>query len=282
MALVPLTVIGTLGFWWLGTLPDEAHPEVGRPIFGNIPAPIVALFYVTVAVFLGLTIYLFAQRARNWERGAWEDRSGQLKKRVNRLREALAMKTLLQDPAAGIPHAALYYGFLVLFLGTVTLEIDHLLPNNLKFLEGGFYQGYSFVLDLFAIVYLVGLVWLGIRRYGIKPWRLRSKTKPEDAWILFVLAAIGVTGLAVEAARIAELGRPAFEQWSFLDTASAISSGERPRGRTRFCGLPTLSVSCHSWLSYPTPSCGTWSLRRPTCTCRLGSDRLGRCARSPT
>ncbi len=216
MALVPLTVIGTLGFWWLGTLPDEAHPEVGRPIFGNIPAPIVALFYVTVAVFLGLTIYLFAQRARNWERGAWEDRSGQLKKRVNRLREALAMKTLLQDPAAGIPHAALYYGFLVLFLGTVTLEIDHLLPNNLKFLEGGFYQGYSFVLDLFAIVYLVGLVWLGIRRYGIKPWRLRSKTKPEDAWILFVLAAIGVTGLAVEAARIAELGRPAFEQWSFL------------------------------------------------------------------
>ena len=216
LALAPLAAVGTLVFWWAGTLPDEAHPKVGRVIFGNIPAPLVALFYVTVAVFLGLTIYLFAQRARNWERGTLDDRSRLLKQRIHRLREGLAMKTLLQDPAAGIPHAALYYGFLVLFLGTVTLEIDHLLPNNLKFLEGGFYQGYSLVLDVFAIVYLVGLGWLGLRRYAAKPWRLRSKTKPEDAWILLTLAAIGVTGIAVEAARIAELGRPAFEQWSFL------------------------------------------------------------------
>ncbi len=216
MALVPVTVVGVLVAWWLGTLPDHADPEVGREVFGNIPAPIVALFYVTVAVFLGLTVYLFAQRARNWERGTAERRAGLLKKRVNALREGLAMKTLLQDPAAGVPHAALYYGFVVLFLGTVTVELDHLLPNNLKFLEGGFYQGFSFVLDLFAVVFLVGLTWLGIRRYGIKPWRLRSKTKPEDAWILVTLAAIGVTGIAVEAARIAEMGRPAFEQWSFL------------------------------------------------------------------
>ena len=216
MALVPVTVVGVLVAWWLGTLPDHADPEVGREVFGNIPAPIVALFYVTVAVFLGLTVYLFAHRARNWERGTAERRAGLLKKRVNALREGLAMKTLLQDPAAGVPHAALYYGFVVLFLGTVTVELDHLLPNNLKFLEGGFYQGFSFVLDLFAVVFLVGLTWLGIRRYGIKPWRLRSKTKPEDAWILVTLAAIGVTGIAVEAARIAEMGRPAFEQWSFL------------------------------------------------------------------
>ena len=216
MALVPLTVIGVLFAWWLGTLPDHADAEIGREVFGNIPGPVVALFYVTVAVFLGLTIYLFALRARNWERGVWEDRSKKLKKRLHRLRSGLQMRTLLEDPAAGIPHAALYYGFVVLFLGTVTVEIDHLLPNNLKFLEGGFYQGFSFVLDVFAIVYLVGLAWLAIRRYGIRPWRLKSKTKPEDAWILVTLAAIGITGIAVEAARIAEVGRPAFEQWSFV------------------------------------------------------------------
>ncbi|MCP4965218.1 MAG: 4Fe-4S dicluster domain-containing protein [bacterium] len=216
MALVPVTVVGVLVFWWLGTLPDHAHPDVGREVFGNIPAPIVALFYVTVAVFLGLTVYLFALRARNWERGTAESRKGLLKKRVNRLRVGLSMKTLLQDPAAGVPHAALYYGFVVLFLGTVTVELDHLLLNNLKFLEGGLYQGFSFVLDVFAVVFLVGLVWLGVRRYGMKPWRLRSKTKPEDAWILVVLAAVGITGIAVEAARIAEMGRPAFEQWSFV------------------------------------------------------------------
>jgi Fe-S oxidoreductase/nitrate reductase gamma subunit len=221
MALVPVTVIGVLVFWWLGTLPAHAHPEVGREIFGNIPGPIVALFYVTIAVFLGLTVYLFALRARNWERGAWESRSRQLKQRINRLRDGLAMRTLMRDPAAGIPHAALYYGFVVLFLGTVTVELDHLLPNNLKFLEGGFYQGFSFVLDVSAVVYMIGLVWLGIRRYGAKPWRLRSKTKPEDAWIMVTLAAIGITGIAVEAARIADMGRPAFEQWSFVGYATS-------------------------------------------------------------
>jgi Fe-S oxidoreductase/nitrate reductase gamma subunit len=216
MVLAALAVAGTLLLWWLGSLPDHAHPEVGRTVFGNIPGPIVALFYVTVAVFLGLTLYLFALRAANWERGSRDDRSRMLKRRLHQLREGLSMKTLLQDRAAGIPHAALYYGFLVLFLGTVTLEIDHLLPNNLKFLEGNFYKGYSLVLDAFAVVYLVGIVWLGLRRYGARPWRLRSKTKPEDLWVLLTLGAIGVTGVAVEAARIAEMGRPAFEQWSFI------------------------------------------------------------------
>ena len=43
MALVPVTVVGVLIAWWLGTLPDHAHPEVGREVFGNVPAPIVAL-----------------------------------------------------------------------------------------------------------------------------------------------------------------------------------------------------------------------------------------------
>ena len=221
MVLVPLTAVGVLFAWWLGTLPGHFVPEVGREVFGNIPGPIVALFYVTVAVFLSLTVYLFALRARNWERGTWEDRSRLLKKRLHRLRRGLTMRTLLADPAAGIPHAALYYGFIVLFLGTVTVEIDHLLPRDMKFLQGSFYQGFSFVLDLFAVFYLVGLVWLAIRRYGTRPWRLRSKTKPEDGWILLTLAAIGITGIAVEAARIAEMGRPAFEQWSFLGFAGS-------------------------------------------------------------
>ncbi len=154
LVLSGLAVVGTLLLWWLGTLPDEPEIEVGRHVFGNIPGPIIALFYVSVAVFLGVSIYLMAQRAKSWERGSWENRSGMMKKRLHELREGLAMRTLLRDRNAGLMHSAIYYGFIVLFLGTVTLEIDHLLPNNLKFLHGTFYQGYSFVLDLFAVVFL--------------------------------------------------------------------------------------------------------------------------------
>ena len=126
------------------------------------------------------------------------------------------MRTVLEDRQAGLMHSMIYWGFIVLLLGTITLEIDHLLPGNMKFLHGWFYEGYSAVLDLAAVVFLIGIVWAVVRRYGQKPWRLRTKTRPEDAWILIVLAFIGVSGLLTEAARISLAGRPSFEVWSFV------------------------------------------------------------------
>ncbi|HSF86286.1 MAG TPA: heterodisulfide reductase-related iron-sulfur binding cluster [Acidimicrobiia bacterium] len=211
-----LAALGTMFLWWLGTVPDEPEFEIGRHVFGNIPTALVALFYVTVSGALFVTFFLFAQRAKNWERGSWENRSKLMKQRLHQLRSGMQMRTLMEDKGAGIMHSAIYYGFIVLLLGTITLEIDHLLPNNLKFLEGGFYQGYSFVLDLFALVYLGGILWAAIRRYVAPPWRIRSKTRPEDAAILWTLALIGITGLLVEAARIAVDGRPDWEVWSFV------------------------------------------------------------------
>jgi Fe-S oxidoreductase/nitrate reductase gamma subunit len=126
------------------------------------------------------------------------------------------MKTLMRDRRTGLVHAALYYGFIVLFLGTVILEIDHILPGNLKFLHGVVYQGYSAVLDLASLVFLGGVALFAINRYVIRPGRLRTKTKPEDALILGLLAAMGLTGLLTEAARISLVGRPDFEVWSFV------------------------------------------------------------------
>jgi len=209
-------VAGTLLAWWLGTLPDEPHFDVARPIFTNIPSVLIALFYIGVAVFVGVMFWLFASRAASWERGAGESRSGRARARLHELRRGLTMRTLLEDRSAGVMHSLIYYGFLVLFVGTVTLEIDHLLPANLKFLQGAVYQGFSFILDLFALVFLAGLVWAAVRRYAQRPWRIRSKTRPEDAWILATLGLIGLTGLLTEAARIAFSGQPGFEKWSFV------------------------------------------------------------------
>ena len=211
-----ISALGTMALWWLGALSSEPDLEVGRPVFGNVPDVFVALFYIGVSVAIFLSAYLFAQRAKNWARGSGEDRTRMWKQRLHNMREGLAMKTLLRDPAAGLMHAAIYYGFIVLFLGTVTLEIDHLLPTNLKFLHGTTYQLYSLVLDVFALVFLGGLAWAAVRRYGMPPWRLRGKTRPEDAVILGVLAGIGISGLLIEAARISLIGRPAWESWSFV------------------------------------------------------------------
>ncbi|MGA7269472.1 MAG: heterodisulfide reductase-related iron-sulfur binding cluster [Acidimicrobiia bacterium] len=207
---------GTLLLWWVSTFPGEVTFDVGRVVFGDIPPALVAVFYLGVSAALWLMFHLFALRARSWERGKSERRIGHWGDRMRRLYLGLRMETLLRDRQAGLMHSMVYYGFVVLFLGTVTLEIDHLMPAGFKFLHGAVYQGYSAVLDLASLVYLGGLAWALARRYGQRPWRLRSKTKPEDGWILGTLALIGITGLTTEAARIALVGRPGFEVWSFV------------------------------------------------------------------
>ncbi len=211
-----LSALATLALGFLGTIQEHPHFEVGREVFGNVPDAVVMIFYVGVASFLWLTFHLFAQRAESWEQGGAEDRTGHWKARLARLAEGLSMKTLMRDPRYGVMHSMIYFGFIVLFLGTVTLEIDHLMPPGLKFLHGGFYLGYSAVLDLAGVVFLAGLAMAFLGRYVVPSWRIRSKTRPEDALILGVLAWIGITGFLVEAARISQAGRPDFEVWSFV------------------------------------------------------------------
>lgn len=216
VGLGTLTALGTLASGVAGLFPGKAPDPVSRAVFGNIPGSLQVLFYMATAGFLFLCFYLFSLRARNWSRGAPERRTGMWKKRLAALGAGLRMKTLMRERAAGLSHSMVYYGFIVLFLGTVTLEVDHLLPAGWKFLHGDVYRGYSFILDLAALVFMGGLAWMGLRRWGLAPWRLRSKTRPEDLWILLTLALIGASGVAVEAARIAVEGRPAHEIWSFV------------------------------------------------------------------
>jgi Fe-S oxidoreductase/nitrate reductase gamma subunit len=211
-----LGALGTIALGLLGSLQEHPHFEVGREVFGNVPTATVVIFYVVTAAFIWLAFHLFAQRAEIWEQGRADRRIGRWRERLQRLVAGLSMRTVMRDRRSGLMHSMVYWGFVVLFLGTVTLEVDHLLPAGMKFLHGPFYLGYSAVLDLAGLVFLGGLGLALFGRYVIPSWRIRSKTKPEDALILLTLAAIGLTGFAVEAARIAVDGRPDFEVWSFI------------------------------------------------------------------
>ena len=59
-----LLALGTLALGILGTLPEQPVVDVGREVFGNIPAALQVVFYVGVAGFLWLMLHLFARRAR--------------------------------------------------------------------------------------------------------------------------------------------------------------------------------------------------------------------------
>ncbi|MFQ5556665.1 MAG: (Fe-S)-binding protein [Acidimicrobiales bacterium] len=209
-----------------GVVPDlteyQDDSSVTREVFDNIPSPVKGAFYTVVPLLLVYGAVMFANRVKNWERGRPDNRAttrANARRRMADFRAGVYMRTLLREPGAGIMHSLIYFSFLVLLGVTTTLEVNHQLPDDVKFLHGDVYRAYSAVGDAAGAVFVVGIVWAVARRYGPRSWRpyrIRVKTRPEHAVILGVFFAIGITGFGTEVFRIALEGRPDHEQWSFI------------------------------------------------------------------
>jgi Fe-S oxidoreductase/nitrate reductase gamma subunit len=192
---------------------------IHREVFINVPTALKVAFYAAIATMLLVVAWLASIRVQNYERGLPDDRRTtrqNAKRRSEDFRAGVWMQTLLRDPAAGVMHACLYFGFIVLFMATVLLELDHQLPESLKFLHGHTYEAYAAAADLGGVVFMIGITWAIVRRYVQRPYRIRIKTKPEDAVILGTFFVLGVTGFLAEGLRIALAGQPSFEKWSFV------------------------------------------------------------------
>ncbi|MEZ5253840.1 MAG: heterodisulfide reductase-related iron-sulfur binding cluster [Microthrixaceae bacterium] len=190
-----------------------------REFFFNVPKAFVIGFYLITIISIVYGAISFSNRMRNWERGAPESRkttTKNVKKRAEKVRAGLYMQTLLRDPAAGIMHSLIYFGFLILLAITTIGEINLQAPVGLKFLHGGTYKAYAFVADLAGLAFTVGVIWAIIRRYVQRPYRIRIKSKPEHALILATMLAIGVTGFGAEVFRIVSQGMPNYEKWAFV------------------------------------------------------------------
>jgi len=200
---------------------DNEHT---REVFGDIPGPLQVAFYTVIPVMLAWGAFRFADRMKNWERGkpapTRRTTLSNAKRRFGDFRVGVYMRTLLRDPAAGLMHSMIYFGFLVLLGVTTVLEIDHQMPEDLKFLQGRTYQAYAFVGDAAGAVFVAGVVWAIVRRYVQRPYRIRIKTKPEHALILGTFLLIGLSGFASEMFRIAHSSASGenmdYEKWSFI------------------------------------------------------------------
>src|SRR5262245_24855659 len=215
---------------------------IQREVFTNIPDPVIVAFYFAIATMLLTVAWLASLRVRNYERGLPDDRRTTRKnvhRRARDFRSGVWMQTLLRDPAAGIMHSFLYFGFVVLFIATVISEVDHQMPDALKFLHGRTYEAYSLGADIAGVIFLIGITWAIVRRYVQRPYRIRIKTKAEDAFILGIFFVIGVTGFLVEAARIAFEHQPDYEKWSIV--------GYPLSGLVDTWGTHTL-LNTHKWL----------------------------------
>src|SRR5713226_9125980 len=169
--------------------------------------------YVLVAVQALVLGYAFTRRVLIWRRGRTfkpVDRIGE------RARQALAVVFLhrrLIRPGyvyAGLMHLFIFWGFVVLFIGTliVLLEADIVRPYfGLSFYQGTFYVVYKLVINFFGLLFLIGLLMAVYRRYGQKLPKFRRNLS-DDAIVLGLLLFLGITGFLLEALRLSATRDP--------------------------------------------------------------------------
>jgi Fe-S oxidoreductase len=180
-----------------------------REIYWNIPQPLGSIFLYGLAIITtALMSWGILRDIARWRKGRPDARLDQL---LPRLRESLVQifgqKKVLRDRRPGTMHALIFFGFLALFIGTdiIAVEEDFTLPlmgeEAGKILVGGFYQSYELILDTLGLVFVAGLTWAALRRYGVKEARLDNRR--TDAWVLGVMLFLGVGGFLIEGLRIA-------------------------------------------------------------------------------
>jgi Fe-S oxidoreductase len=210
--------------------------NVTREVFEGLSPEGELAFYLLAALATTIFIVGLGLRLRKYLRGRREDRVGSLtafiRRAVGGVRATATNETVgKRDQYAGIFHAAVMWGFIVLFIGTVILTIDTdivgVVAPQYHFFWGGFYVVYSFVLDILGVALLVGLAALAWRRARFhKPQLdytrvdLGSATTDRRPFVvgdwLFLgwLGLLGASGFVVEGVRIVAHDFPWFEVFS--------------------------------------------------------------------
>ena len=114
------------------------------------------------------------------------------------------------DPAAGLMHGCILWGFSALFIGTLLVAVDHWV---IQFLKGKLYLVVEFVLDAAGLLLLGGLGGALGRRYLQRIPRLESGS--AAAGIPLALMLVALTGYLTEGCRLAAQD-PVWGSWSFM------------------------------------------------------------------
>jgi Fe-S oxidoreductase/nitrate reductase gamma subunit len=185
-----------------------------RETFGNVPHSSQVIFYCLTLLAMAVFAYGVWRRFKLWRQGTTisvrELVAGNLRQIWAKLRpgfrrlwiEGLGQKRVRGRGLASWAHLALFFGFMMLFLGTTLLEIDHLaagISKKLKFHQGAYYIIYEFTLDVFGLLFLAGCVLFFWRRTR-RPASLGHR--PTDWYILISFLTIGVSGYLVEGLRM--------------------------------------------------------------------------------
>ena len=206
-----------------------------REVYWNISA--IWLMYVLLIPTILVFAYGIYRHYRLWSLGKSENRFVPVSERIKGLLVyALGQARLLRNIYGGLFHTLIFFGFVILFLGTVVVVIHEDL--DLRIMQGNFYLFFqSLTLDVFGLLCILGVLIALFHRYLLRPRRLNNTW--QDAVILGGLLTVLLTGFMVEGLRIIATQDP-WGVWSpvGLVVGKLLSSVVSPE----------ISISLHAFL----------------------------------
>ena len=196
-----------------------------RPVFWHFVVWLKVIWYVLAAASVVVFAYGIARPVVKYRHGRGDQLppARDVPRLLRRgLRELLEHVTIARrDTTAGWAHGAIFYGFIVLFAGTVILGFDTDFTDPVfgwSYFHGGFYLAYKETLNVFGTALIAGVLVMMLRRAVLRPAKLdyaRPDRAPGDPqfdrrvyevgdWVFVgTLLVIALTGFVLEGVRIA-------------------------------------------------------------------------------
>lgn len=198
-----------------------------RPVFWHFVPWLKVIWYVLAVVSVGVFIYGVLRPIMKYRRGRggpwppcpWRELPGRLGAGARLLFSHATIARRARP--AGWAHAAIFYGFIVLFAGTVILGFDTDFTQPVfgwDYFHGDFYLVYKEVLNVLGTALIAGVLAMMVRRAIARPPKLdyarpdRAPGDPQydrriyrvgDWWFVIALLVIALTGFVLEGVRIA-------------------------------------------------------------------------------
>jgi len=151
---------------------------------------------VIFAIFILITLFSFYRivsfRYRIVLKGRGRPKVNFLKGFLRVVKRVFTQYALLrQRPISGLLHAFIFWGFFIFLLSTLDMLFS--LFGAPSFLEFEILSFYRFFLDTFALLVIIGVIGLFIRRFFLKPEAI-TKPNPENEVLLYGKAKKGPQG----------------------------------------------------------------------------------------
>lgn len=211
-----------------------------RELFWGLGSAAVTAFYVLGFAAIAVFLWGLGRHIAKYRRAAPPAIAIAIGAGLHRMLVDVLSHRMLRrrDGFAGHAHAGIFFGFVLLAIGTATITLDYDIVAPLfgvSFWKGAFYLWFSLTLDLAGLGLIAGIVLMMVRRaaFGLakldylRAYRGETALRPaarawrvEDWLFMAALLLIAVTGFLQEGAGLL-VDRPAWAAWSPVGLAVA-------------------------------------------------------------